>query len=165
MNHTLLLATCMASLKFSRELKVNSVLGEFSPLVHKRLFPLPLDEVLPKTVLHYFLRLLLLLFPFRGKKKCSEKVWPVLLVLIQPPILIAGEQFFFVADWIPSHTTKLLVSISSLRKCSVNLISIYRANGITNIQCQTLFWGAPKSLQMVTAAMKLKDAYSLEGKL
>ena len=28
-----------------------------------------------------------------------------------------------------------------------------------------LFWGAPKSLQMVIAAMKLKDAYSLEGKL
>ena len=27
-----------------------------------------------------------------------------------------------------------------------------------------VFW-APKSLQMVTAAMKLKDAYSLEGKL
>ena len=27
------------------------------------------------------------------------------------------------------------------------------------------FLGAPKSLQMVTAAMKLKDAYSLEGKL
>ena len=26
------------------------------------------------------------------------------------------------------------------------------------------FFGAPKSLQMVTAAMKLKDAYSLEGK-
>ena len=32
-------------------------------------------------------------------------------------------------------------------------------------QGQTLFWGAPKSLQMVTAAMELKDAYSLEGKL
>ena len=32
-------------------------------------------------------------------------------------------------------------------------------------QWQILFWGAPKSLQMVTAAMKLKDAYSLEGKL
>ena len=32
-------------------------------------------------------------------------------------------------------------------------------------QCQTLFFGAPKSLQMVTAAMKLKDAYSLEEKL
>ena len=32
-------------------------------------------------------------------------------------------------------------------------------------QCQTLFLGAPKLLQMVTAAMKLKDAYSLGGKL
>ena len=32
---------------------------------------------------------------------------------------------------------------------------------VTNV----IFWGAPKSLQMVTAAMKLKDAYSLEGKL
>ena len=32
-------------------------------------------------------------------------------------------------------------------------------------QCQTLFFWAPKSLQMVTAAMKFKDAYSLEGKL
>ena len=32
-------------------------------------------------------------------------------------------------------------------------------------QCQTLFLGAPKSLQMVIAAMKLKDAYSLEGTL
>ena len=32
-------------------------------------------------------------------------------------------------------------------------------------QCQTLFFWAPKSLQMVIAAMKLKEAYSLEGKL
>ena len=32
-------------------------------------------------------------------------------------------------------------------------------------QCQTSFLGAPKSLQMVIAAMKLTDAYSLEGKL
>ena len=32
-------------------------------------------------------------------------------------------------------------------------------------QCQTLFFGAPKSLQMVTEAMKLKDACSLGKKL
>ena len=32
-------------------------------------------------------------------------------------------------------------------------------------QCQTSFLGAPKSLQMVTAAMELKDACSLEEKL
>ena len=33
------------------------------------------------------------------------------------------------------------------------------------VECQTLLFWAPKSLQMVTAAMKLKDACSLEGKL
>ena len=38
-------------------------------------------------------------------------------------------------------------------------------NGETVEQCQTLFWGAPKSLQMVIAAMKLKDTYFLEGQL
>ena len=32
-------------------------------------------------------------------------------------------------------------------------------------QCQTVSFGAPKPLQMVTAAMKLKYTYSLEGKL
>ena len=32
-------------------------------------------------------------------------------------------------------------------------------------KCRTLFFWAPKSLQMVTSAMKLKEAYFLEGKL
>ena len=32
-------------------------------------------------------------------------------------------------------------------------------------QCQALYFGALKSLQMVTAAMQLKDAYSLDGNL
>ena len=31
--------------------------------------------------------------------------------------------------------------------------------------CQTSFWGAPKSLQMGTAAMKLRDICSLEEKI
>ena len=35
----------------------------------------------------------------------------------------------------------------------------------TKIVADFIIVGAPKSLQMVTAAMKLKDAYSLEGKL
>ena len=34
-----------------------------------------------------------------------------------------------------------------------------------NRNCERLYWEAPKSLQMVTAAMKLKDACSLEEKL
>ena len=34
-----------------------------------------------------------------------------------------------------------------------------------NENSDRLFWGAPKSMQMVTSAMKLKDAHSLEEKL
>ena len=41
----------------------------------------------------------------------------------------------------------------------------WQIDGETVGKWQNLFWGPPKSLQMVTAAMKLKDAYSLEGKL
>ena len=44
-------------------------------------------------------------------------------------------------------------------------ITSWQIDGEEWKQCQTLFWGAPKSLQVVTAAMKLKDTYSLEEKL
>ena len=44
-------------------------------------------------------------------------------------------------------------------------ITSWEIDGETVETVQTLFWGAQKSLQMVTAAMKLKDAYSLEEKL
>ena len=58
-------------------------------------------------------------------------------------------------------------------KCNIQKTKIMASGPITSWeideeqwkQCQTLFLGAPKSLQMVTAAMKLKDASSLEGKL
>ena len=43
-------------------------------------------------------------------------------------------------------------------------ITSWQVDGET-METETLFLGAPKSLQMVTAAMKLKDAYSLEEKL
>ena len=44
-------------------------------------------------------------------------------------------------------------------------ITSWKIDGEQWKQCQTLFFRAQKSLQMVTAAMKLKDACSLEGKL
>ena len=44
-------------------------------------------------------------------------------------------------------------------------ITSWQINGET-VETETDFiLGAPKSVQMVIAAMKLKDAYSLEGKL
>ena len=55
-------------------------------------------------------------------------------------------------------------------KLNIQKTKIMASSPITSWQTDgeqwlTLFWGAPKSLQMVTAAMKLKDPYSLEGKL
>ena len=44
-------------------------------------------------------------------------------------------------------------------------ITTWEIDGKQWEKCQTLFWGAPKSLQMVTEAMKLEDVYSLEEKL
>ena len=46
-------------------------------------------------------------------------------------------------------------------------ITSWQIDGVTieTVRDFILGWGAPKSLQMVTAAMKLKDTYSLEGKL
>ena len=43
-------------------------------------------------------------------------------------------------------------------------ITSWQIDGET-METETLFWGVPKSLQMVTAVMKLKDACSLEEKL
>ena len=44
-------------------------------------------------------------------------------------------------------------------------ITSWQIDGETVETVADNFWGAPKSLQMVIAAMKLKDAYSLEEKL
>ena len=44
-------------------------------------------------------------------------------------------------------------------------ITSWQIDGETVETVADFIWGAPKSLQMVTAAMKLKNAYSLEGKL
>ena len=44
-------------------------------------------------------------------------------------------------------------------------ITSWKIDGETVKTVADLFFWAPKSLQMVTAAMKFKDAYSLEGKL
>ena len=57
------------------------------------------------------------------------------------------------------------LNIQKTKIMASGLITSWQIDGETWKQCQTLFVWAPKSLQMVTAAMKLKDAYSLEEKL
>ena len=53
----------------------------------------------------------------------------------------------------------------NIQKTKIMACSPITSWQIDGKQCQTLFFWAPKSLQMVTAAKKLKDAYFLEGKL
>ena len=64
-----------------------------------------------------------------------------------------------------SEKVGLKLSIRKTKIMASGPITSWEIDGETWKQCQTLFLGAPKSLQMMTAAMKLKDAYSLEEKL
>ena len=64
-----------------------------------------------------------------------------------------------------SEKVGLKLNIQKTKIMASDPITSWQIDGETVEQCQILFWGAPKSLQMVTTAMKLKDAYSLEEKL
>ena len=64
-----------------------------------------------------------------------------------------------------SEKVGLTLSIQKTKIMAPGPITSWQIDGKQWKQCQTLFFGAPKSLQMVTATMKLKDAYSLERKL
>ena len=64
-----------------------------------------------------------------------------------------------------SEKVGLKLSIQKTMIMASGSITLWQIDGETMETGKTLFWGAPKLLQMVTAAMKLKDAYSLEGKL
>jgi len=59
----------------------------------------------------------------------------------------------------------LKLNIQKTKIMASGPITSWQIDGETWKQWETLFWGAPRSLQMMTAAMKLKDACSLEEKL
>ena len=59
----------------------------------------------------------------------------------------------------------LKLNIQKTKIMASGPITSWQIDGETVETVAEFIWGAPKSLQMVTAAMKLKDACSLEGKL
>ena len=63
-----------------------------------------------------------------------------------------------------SEKVGLELNIQKTKTKASSPITLWQIDGETVEKCQILFWGAPKSLQMVIAAMTLKDTYSLEGK-
>ena len=64
-----------------------------------------------------------------------------------------------------SEKVGLKLNIQKTKIMASSPITSWELDGETVETVSDLFLGAPKSLQMVIAAMKLKDAYSLEGKL
>ena len=64
-----------------------------------------------------------------------------------------------------SEKVSLKLNIQKTKIMASGPITSWEIDGKQWKQWLTLFFWVPKSLQMVTVAMKLKDAYSLEGKL
>ena len=64
-----------------------------------------------------------------------------------------------------SEKVGLKFSIQKTKIMASSSITSWQTNGETVETMADFIFGAPKSLQMVIAAMKLKDAYSLEGEL
>ena len=64
-----------------------------------------------------------------------------------------------------SEKVGLKINIQKTKIMASGPITSWQIDGETVETMADFILGAPKSLQMVTAAMKLKDAYSLEGKL
>ena len=65
-----------------------------------------------------------------------------------------------------SEKLGLKLNIQKIKIMASGPITPWQIDGETmEMVTDFLFWGAPKSLQMVTAAIKLKDACSLEEKL
>ena len=66
---------------------------------------------------------------------------------------------------VESEKVGLKLNIQKTKIMPSSPITSWEIDGKTVETVSDFIFGAPKSLQMVTAAMKLKDAYSLEGKL
>ena len=64
-----------------------------------------------------------------------------------------------------SEKAGLKLNIQKTKIIASGPISSWQIDGETMETVTDFIFGAPKSLQMVIAAMKLKDTYSLEGKL
>ena len=85
------------------------------------------------------------------------------------PTLMAESEEELKSLWMKvkekSEKAGLKLNIQKMKIMTSSSIISWQIDGETMESERLYFWGAPKSLQMVTAAMKLKDAYSLEGKL
>ena len=83
-------------------------------------------------------------------------------VFVVDPMLATGGSAVAAIDFLKQHGCKNIIMMNVIG-CPEGVKAVQEAH--PDVDMLTLFFWAPKSLQMATAAMKLKDTYSLEGKL
>ena len=92
--------------------------------------------------------------PWRRERLPTPEFWPGEFRGLYSLLMKVKEE---------SEKVCLKLNIQKTKNMASGPITSWQIDGET--EADYLFGGAPKSLQMVTAAMKLKDAYPLEGKL
>ena len=102
-----------------------------------------------------------------GKEYKAVYCHPVYLTSVQTTLMAEGkEELKSLLMKVKEESEKagLNLNIQKTKIMASGPIISWQIGGEMK-QCQTLFFWASKSLRMVTAVMKLKDAYSLEGRL
>ena len=105
------------------------------------------------------------------KHKLESRLWGKISIIsdmqITPPLWQKwrGIKKPFLKVKEESEKAGLKLNIQKRKIMASGPITSWEVGGKQWEQWETLFWGVPKSLQMVTAAMKLKDACFLEEKL
>ena len=95
----------------------------------------------------------------------------LLLIILKanlPIVLVCEEELksLLMKVKVESEKVGLKLNIQKMKIMASGPITSWEIDGETvETLSDFILGGAPKSLQLVTAAMKLKDAYSLEGKL
>ena len=90
----------------------------------------------------------------------SAPIYPLVLLFNFPVI-----HFLKNKDIFRSEKKKKKLNIQKTKIMASGPITSWKIDGETVKTVSDFIFWAPKSLRMVTAAMELKDAYSLEGKL
>ena len=113
-----------------------------------------------------------------SKKPCSKDIVPFSLIRLVNIYWVYADDTTLMAEG-EEELKNILMKVKEESekvglKLNIQQTKIMASGPITSWQidgetvetvADFIFWGAPKSLQMVTAAMKLKDACSLEEKL
>ena len=97
----------------------------------------------------------------------AERTINILRYAVDTTLMAESEELKSLLMKVKEESEKVVLklNIQKTKIMASGPITSWQIDGEQWKQCQTLFLGAPKSLQIMTAAMKLKDAYSLEEKL